>query len=85
MQVADCWGDLDDVGDGLVRGKGTVAGFADLLQRLAAHVLHDDVADREPGGVDMLDEVIDPDNIRVFYLGESEDFGRGGSHGVSVA
>ena len=33
----------------------------------------------------MLDEVVDPDDVRVFHLGEGEDFGGGGGHGVGVA
>ena len=33
----------------------------------------------------MLDEVVDPDDARVFHLGEGECFGCSGGHGVGVA
>ena len=48
VQVAKGRRDLDDVGDRLIRRKRSVARLADLLQRRAADVLHDDVADGNP-------------------------------------
>ena len=33
----------------------------------------------------MLDEVVDPDDVRVFHLGEGQSFGGSGGHGVGVA
>ena len=42
----------------------------ELAERLASHVLHDDVA-----GVAVLDEVVDLDDVRVFDLGQELAFG----------
>ena len=81
VEVGDCGCDLHDVGDGLVGRKRAVARLADLLERRAAHVLHDDVADRGGGSrINVFDEVVDPDDVRVLYLGEGEHLGRGGGH-----
>ena len=38
-----------------------------------------------PSRILVLDEVVDPDDVRVFDLGESEGFGGGGGHRVGVA
>ncbi len=57
----------------------------DLLQRLAAHVLHHDVAGCLAGpAVSMLDEVIDPDDVGVLHLGQELPLGHGRRHGVGV-
>ena len=84
MQIAECRRDFDDVGDGLVGRQRTVVRLADLLQRRAADVLHDDVADRRASGILVLDEVVDADDVRVFHFGEGQRFGFGGGHGVGV-
>ena len=76
VQVAESRRDLDDVGDGLFRGQGTVVRLADLLERRAADVLHDDVAERHAGGIDMLDEVVDPDDVRVLDFGQRVELRR---------
>jgi hypothetical protein len=58
----------------------------DLLERLAAHVLHHDVPGRLPRPpVRVLHEVIDPHDIRVFHLGEELALGHRGGHGIGVA
>ena len=58
----------------------------DLLERLAAHVLHHDVPGRLPRPpVRVLHEVIDPHDIRVFHLGEELALGDRGGHGIGVA
>ena len=58
----------------------------DLLERLAAHVLHHDVPGRLPRPpVRMLHEVIDPHDIRVFHLGEELALGDRGGHGIGIA
>ena len=85
VEIAERRGDFDDVGDGLVGRQGRIARGADLLERVPAHVLHDDVADLDACRVVMLDEVVDPDDVRMFHLGQSEGFGLGSGHGVGVA
>jgi hypothetical protein len=58
----------------------------DLLERLAAHVLHHDVPGRLPRPpVRVLHEVIDPHDIRMFHLGEELALGHRGGHGIGVA
>ena len=85
MEIAQRRGDFDDVGDGLVGRQGRVTRVADLLERVPAHVLHDDVADLDACRVVMLDEVVDPDDVRMLHLGQSQGFGLGSGHGVGVA
>ena len=56
-----------------------------LLERLTAHVLHHDVPGRLPrAAVRVLDEVIDPDDIRVLHLGQELALGDRDRHGVRV-
>ena len=58
----------------------------DLLQRLAADVLHDDVAVERAGAlVEMLDEVVDADDVGVLDLGEEAALGDRRGHRVLVA
>ena len=83
MQVPEGREDLEDVGDRLGHRQGravlvAVAG-AQLTQRLAAHVLHDDV----PGAV-VLDEVVDLDDVGVLDLGQESPFGDRRGHGRLV-
>ena len=85
VQIAERRRDLDDVGDGLVGWQRTVVRLADLLERCPADVLHDDVADRRAFRILVLDEVVDPDDVGVFHLGEGEGFGGSGGHRVGVA
>ena len=52
----------------------------------SADVLHHDVPGRLPGtAVCVLDEVVDPDNVRVFHLGQELPFGDRRRHGVRVS
>ena len=85
MQIAQRRRDLDDVGDRLVGWQRSLVRLADLLERCAADVLHDDVADRRAFRILVLDEVVDPDDVGVFHLGEGEGFGGSGGHRVGVA
>ena len=56
-----------------------------LLKGLPAHVLHHDVPGRLPGlPVRVLDEVVDPDDIRVLHLGQELPLGHGRGHRVGV-
>jgi hypothetical protein len=90
VQVAERGQDLERVGErDLERHRAAgllLAGLEpDLLQRLAADVLHHDVAGRlavTPACV--LHEVVDADDVRVLDLGEELPLGEGGGHRVRV-
>ena len=61
-------------------GSGRAVGsLPQLFERLAADVLHDDVA-----GALMLDEVVDAHDVGVLDLGEEASLGDGGGHGGLV-
>jgi hypothetical protein len=88
VQVAQRGEHLDGVRD-RVRHRNRTPGaprvLQDLLERLAAHVLHHDVPGRLPRPpVRVLDEVVDPDDVRVFHLGEEPALGDRGRHGVGI-
>jgi hypothetical protein len=83
VQVAQGGEDVEHVGDGL-RHRQRLAlllavPVARLPEGLAAHVLHDDVA-----GPVVLDEVVDPHDVRVLDLGEEAALGDGRRHGRLV-
>src|SRR5262249_41647527 len=78
VQVAERGQHLDRVGE-RVRHRAR-PGAPDVLQRLAADVLHHDVA-----SVAVLDEVVDPDDVGVLNLGQELPLGYGRFHGVRVA
>ena len=70
VQIAKCGQDFQQVGDGLGdRQLLLCALFEALLERLPADVLHDDVADRIPAPVLVLDKVEDLHDLRVHHLG----------------
>ena len=76
VQVPEGGEDLEHEGDGLGNGD-RLAGrvgvlLADLLERLAADVLHDDVAEAA-----VLHEVVDLDDVRVLHLGQEPPLGDG--------
>ncbi len=92
VQVAQCLQRLDAVGAGLFHRQRVApalrraAAVGDVLQRLAADVLHDDVTVEGPGPlVEVLDEVVDPHDVGVLDLGEEAPLGDGGGHRVLVA
>ena len=89
MQVTERRQHLDGVRDRLRQRHRTAAApgvLADLLERLAAHVLHHDVPGRLPRPpVRVLDEVVDPHDVRVLDLREEAALGDRGRHGVRVA
>ncbi len=89
VQVAEGGQHLDSVGQGMGhrhRASRLARVDQDLLERLAAHILHHDVAGHLSGApVRVLDEVVDPDDIGVLDLGQELPLGDGGRHGVGVA
>ena len=88
VQVAEGGQDLECVGEGV--GQWHHAAFvarldADLLERLAADVLHDDVAGGLAIGLAcVLYEVVDPHDVRVLDLGEEAPLGDRRLHGVRI-
>ena len=89
MQVAQGGQHLDRVRE-RVRHRHRAAGGPrvdqDLLERLAADVLHHDVAGRlARPPVRVLDEVVDPHDVRVLDLGQELALGHGRGHRVRVA
>ncbi len=88
MQIAEGRQDLDRVRERVGQRHRPAAlprVKPDLLQRLAAHVLHHDV----PGasavvGARVLDEVVDPHDVGVLDLGEELTFGDRRGHRVCV-
>ncbi len=92
VQVPERLQGLDAVRAGLLHRQrvappvGRPAPVGDLLERLAADVLHDDVAVQGAGPlVEVLDEVVDPDDVGVLDLGEEAALGDRRCHGVLVA
>ena len=88
MQVPQGRQHLDGVRDRVRHRHRTASGpriLQNLLERLTAHVLHHDVPGRLPrAAVRVLDEVIDPDDIRVLHLGQELALGDRDRHGVRV-
>ena len=89
MQVAERGQHLDGVGQ-RHRQRQRLAELApfqqDLLERLAADVLHHDVAGHLAGApVGVLDEVVDADDVRMLHLGQEPAFGQRGFLGGRVA
>ena len=89
VQVAEGGQDLQRVGE-RVRERHRAAALsrleADLLERLAAHVLHHDVArGLAVAAAGVLNEVVDPHDVRVLKLGEEPPLGDRRLHRVGVA
>jgi hypothetical protein len=72
----------------MLYGHGPAGGprvLQDLLERLAADVLHHDVPGRlARATVRLLDEVIYPNDIGVLHLSQELPLGHGGRHGIRV-
>ena len=80
VQVAERRQHLDHVGEGVGDGQRAVAGpgVAHLGERRAADVGHHDVVGGHSVGIDVPDEVVDRDDVRVVELGEELPLGAGG-------